>query len=210
MFWIRKANFKEKKGYLYLRETIYERDRRTLKRIPKKNGDGSATKERGKYSKKKDIYCGKIREAEPKHLITFNSYMEKVHEDFLEYKMNRSFDGIIDDFINYLLYIHEIDKEEFFDKKKKVVYYIGNGFLSKETIDYLKRFNLRNESENELERFSNRCQDIGIYDEDIIGTLYMKLSEQNNILSKTEIEVNPKIEKKEYNKYRDFMKEQYE
>ena len=83
MLW-EKKNIKnpETRGYLYLRETIYVRDKRTHKRKPKKLGSGSGYKERGKYSKKKDIYCGKIVECSMKKFINFRDYIKKPDEEF--------------------------------------------------------------------------------------------------------------------------------
>ena len=210
MFWIKSNNLKTKNDYLYLRETIYIRDGRTLKRIPRKLGNGDATKNRGKYSKKKDIYCGRIYNVEIIHLDTFKDYLEKIKkekEEFLDYKLNSSFDKILYDFVDYLLYIYDLEKESFFSKKKKV-YFTGNGFLCKETIDYILRFKIRQINSNEktdFERFALRCIDSGVYDEEIISVLYMKLSHANK---KQEEEISP-IEKGKYSNYEEFMKNQY-
>lgn len=210
MFWIKSNNLKTKNDYLYLRETIYIRDKRSLKRLPRKLGNGDATKNRGKYSKKKDIYCGRIYNAEIKHLETFKDYyinLKNEEEDFLDYKLNSSFDKILFDFVNYLLYVYNIDKEDFFSNKKKV-YFTGSGFLSKETIDYILRFKLKKgnfNEKNDFERFALRCIDCAIYDDEIISVLYMKL----NQASKKQEEEIISIEKGKYSNYQDFMKNQY-
>lgn len=210
MFWIKSNNLKTKNDYLYLRETVYIRDKRSLKRIPRKLGNGDATKNRGKYSKKKDIYCGRIYNIELKQINTFNEYLEiikKQQTDFLEYKLNSSFDKILYDFVDYLLHIYNIEKEDFFSNKKKA-YFTGNGFLCKETIDYILRFKLKVGNSNEkkdFERFALRCIDCAIFDEEIISVLYMKL----NHASKKQEEEIIKIEKGNYSNYQEFMKNQY-
>lgn len=164
------------RGYLYIRESYYERDKRTHKRKPSKLCDGTATKERGKYSKKKDIYCGKIHEIEIKIIENFEGYLKKQNKEYLEFKINSKFDDLIDEFVKYLLYIYELDEDEFYNGKKRV-YALGDGYLSKETIIWLKNFEINGNYDNfnEIKRFSFRCQDCGIYDEDIINTLYLKL-----------------------------------
>jgi len=210
MFWIKKSKTDKNSGYLYLRETLYIRDKRSLKRKPRKLGDGSGKLNRSKYSKKIDTYCGRVFDVEPVHLDTFNSYIEKkTNMDFLEYKLSSSFDEILADFTNYLLYLFTIDREEFYSEKKKV-YFTGVGFLCKETIEWVRKFNLRGSSENknELERFGNRCQDMGIYDVDIIGLLFTKLSNTKDIMEE-EIDVST-LETKEYANFKSFMKKEHD
>ena len=166
-----------KRGYLYIRETYYKREKITLKRKLGK-GDGSAFKKRGKFSKKKDIYCGKIIEISTNRLITFRQYhKENLFNEFLEYKFENDFDTILDDFINYLIYLYDLKKEDVFGEKKIAFSLSSGGYLSKQTIDYIKRFILNGDytSKIEIERFANRCLDAGIFDEEIIMTLYLKL-----------------------------------
>ncbi|MDA3855732.1 MAG: hypothetical protein PF569_05710 [Candidatus Woesearchaeota archaeon] len=209
MFREKFTNFKQSRGYLYIRESEYVRDKRTLKRKPSKLGDGTATKDRGKYSKKKDIYCGKILEIDIKFVETFKDYIEKQDKDYFEYKLNLKYEELIDEFTNYLLYIYDIDKDNFFNGKK-AVYVVGNGYLSRETINWLKRFNIKGnyESSKEIGRFTYRCEDVGIFDEDTINSLYLKLVPQVNKEDMLE-EINS-IQKsntvEEYKSYRDFMK----
>lgn len=166
-----------KRGYLYIRETYYKRDKRTLKRKLGK-GDGSASKKRGKYSKKKDIYCGKIIEIYTNKLVTFRQYhKENLNKDFLEYKFDNDFDTILDDFINYLIFLYDLTQEDIFSSKKIAYSLSSGGYLSQPTIDYIRRFTLNGDytSKIEIERFANRCLDAGIFDEEIIMTLYLKL-----------------------------------
>lgn len=177
MFWIKKTKASNKTGYLYLRETVYVRDKRTLKKSPKKVGDRTASAKRGKYSKKKDIYCGKIIELNLKHFISFQEYVENIlKKKYLEFKINSSFESLLRDFQNFLLYIYDIKKEEFENNKKKA-YYIAGGFLCKQTIEYVLKFQINGDPENpkEIERFSNRCKDASIFDEEIIMNLYVKM-----------------------------------
>lgn len=200
-----------KRGYLYIRETIYKRDGRTLKRKPSKLCDGSATKNRYKYSIKKDTYCGKIQDnIKLDHIITFEDYISKnkTDFDFIKYKLKLEFDTILDDFVEYILFIYEIDKNNFFNGKKKV-YEINNGYFSKETIEWVRRFRINKSANNpkEFERFSNRCYDTGIYDDEIINSLYLKLipdSAQNILLIKEKYEEN-EIKKIKTDKLRNFI-----
>ncbi len=210
MFREKFTNFQEKRGYLYIRESIYKRDRRTLKRKPSKLCDGSATKERGKYSIKKDIYCGKIYEIEPIKLDSFKDYIHKnIEQDFLNFKLNIKFADLIDIFVSYLLDIYEIDEIEFYEGKKKV-YTIGEGYLSREGILWLKRFNIKGDYDNskEIERFNYRCEDIGIYDEDIINVLYLKLIPQidNRDISEDYNVVDKDSPKQKHKNFKSFIK----
>lgn len=204
----------EKGGYLYLRETLYIRDKRSLTRKPRKLGSGKAYENRSKYSKKKDIYCGKIVSIEPKHFISYQKYLEDSGEDYTEFKINSRFDNLLDSFIDYLLYINEIDKEEF-QNGNKIAYSLANGFLSRETISFIKRFQTRGDPEDtkEIQRFSFRCEDSGIFDEDIIMNLYIKLIPTHDIKDiKEEIdELNKKkLIEKQFKNFRDYMRKEYE
>jgi hypothetical protein len=214
MLWEKKSSLKQKRGYLYIRETIYQRDGRTLKRKAPKLGDGSASKERWKYSKKIDIYCGKIIEdIELKHFISFKEYISQIKQlEFLEYKTSKVFSELLEDFIEYLLYSHELDKEEFFEGKK-AAYAISSGYLSREGIEFLRRFNVKQNPllSNEIERFANRCLDIGIYDDEIIMLLYMKLLPSEDAKS-LEQELEDKFEELEiqnHKSYGDFIRKEH-
>ena len=214
MLWEKKSSLKQKRGYLYIRETIYERDKRTLKRKAPKLGDGSASKERWKYSKKIDIYCGKIIEdIELINFLTFREYIQNNKKlDFLEYKTQKVFSELLEDFVEYLLYSHNLDKEEFYEGKK-AVYALASGYLSREGIEFLRRFTIKKNPliSNEIERFANRCLDIGIYDDEIIMLLYMKLlpSEDANSLEQELAEKFEELEIQNHNSYKDFMKSQH-
>ena len=214
MLWEKKSlKEPEKRGYLYLRETLYIRDKRSHIRKPKKLGSGKAYFERGKYSKKKDIYCGKIIEIAPVHFLTFENYIEKIGYSYLEYKLNVKFNELVDGFVNYLLYIHEITAEMFNSKPKKA-FELGSGYLCQQTIDFLKSFTVRHNEDNkrELERFAFRCEDAGIYDTDVIATLYTKIMPAVDESIKEELEELKKHRntKKQFQSFRDFVKGQYE
>ena len=167
----------DERGYLYIRETVYTRDGRTLKRIPRKLGNGEATKNRGKYSKKVDIYCGRIIEKQLIHFINFSDWVEKKGIDFTIFKLNSDFNEILDEFINYVLYIYDIDYLEFYESETKKVFALGNGFISPIVISWLKRFNINGNPNNlsELKRFAYRCQDCCIFDDEIVHLLYLKM-----------------------------------
>ncbi len=196
MLWEKKTSIGQKFGYLYLRETIYIRDKRTIRK--KRNPLNPAKNQRAKYSKKKDIYCGKIEEITLKIPISFNEYIEIENKDYLKYKLENSFEDILDDYVNYLLYIHQIEKNLY--ETKKIAFKLANSYLSKETINFIKRFELRGNSNSfrEIQRFANRCEDAGIFDLDIIMLLYIKripnkkeaikLKEEIDLLSKEKLQ----------------------
>lgn len=208
MLWEKKSlKFHDKRGYLYLRETVYERDKRSHKKKPKKLGDGSAYAQRGKYSKKKDIYCGKIVDVQVKKFLTFEEFItEKGFEDFLKFKLDVNFDELLGYFVDYLLYIYEIEKDTFENEKK--AYSVASGYLCKPTIDFIRRFNPRGDfdREKEIERFAYRCIDAGVYDEEIIMALYSKLTDNISLMDDKNYDA-PR--KEEFEKYRDFIKDQY-
>ena len=168
---------KNKNGYLYLRENIYVRDKRTLKRKPKKLGDG--TYNPNNYKKKKETYCGKIIPIihQPK-LITFQDYLKQEHNiNYLDFKLTKGFLEILNKFVKYILFIYDLDEKDFFEGKKKV-YDINEKLLSRETINWLSKFEFVNSPDNpkEMERFLNRCEAIGIFDEEIQNLLYLKIT----------------------------------
>jgi len=170
----------DERGYLYIRESYYERDGRTLKRKPKKLCDGSATKNRHKYSKKRDIYCGKIKEKEIEILENFEDFYSIVQnnqKEFTIFKIESTFEELLDTFIDYLLYVYKIDKQTYEKNTPKHAYALGDGFLSPIIISWLLRFNINGscDNPNEIQRFTYRCQDCGIFDEEIINILYLKL-----------------------------------
>lgn len=208
MLW-EKVSYKQKRGYLYIRETIYQRDKRTLKKS--KSNLEKVSKQRWKYSKKKDIYCGKIIVIEPKEFITFKEYILKKYKekDFTNYKLNISFENLLNDFVSYLLKIHHLKEEELYSRPKKA-FNIGTGYLSNQTIEYLKRFNVRENYnlENELERFANRAFDTAIFDEEIVVLLFMKLldDKQTNTLEKS----YPQINSESFNSFKDFIKREHD
>lgn len=200
-------SFIDKRGYLYIRETVYVRDRRSHKRLPYKLCDGSARKERGKYSKKKDIYCGKIEEIEIRRILTFKDYLKKRNIEYNLFKIDSNYDVILDTFVDYLLYIYEIDKDLFFSKKKKV-YAINNGYLSKETIEWLRRFNIRKgySSQKELERFSFRCEDVGVFDEDVVSIMFSKIMPKESLIHTDIEDKSTELEKIDVKSLREFIR----
>ncbi len=212
MFWIKKTNYKNNDGYLYLRETIYKRDKRTLKRTPSVKGNTKATEMRGKYSKKKDIYCGKIEDREPIETITFKEYIEnKLNKEYLDFKINSGYDELIDTFANYLLYLFGIDKDMFYGSKKKA-YFIANGFFCKETIDWVKRFSINGNanSHSEIERFTLRCKDCSIFDDEIIMSLYAKMMPDIGGEIEEEIKMLDKVKNKtEKMTFEEYMRKQH-
>jgi hypothetical protein len=212
MLWEKKnTKMPEKRGYLYLRETVYVRDGRTLKRKPKKLGDGSGAKNRGKYSVKKDIYCGKII---TKKMIKFTSFMNFLNFDsdkYLDYRLHEEFGVILNDFISYLLDIFEIDVDDF--ENKKLAYEIAGGYLTPITVDFLKRFIVRVgfDEKIEIERFANRCVDCGIFDNDVIIALFTKIApeEYTDVREELESLKKEKMDTSSHESMMEFMREEH-
>jgi hypothetical protein len=189
MLWEKKnTKIPEKRGYLYLRETVYVRDGRTLKRKPKKLGDGSGAKNRGKYSVKKDTYCGKIIIKKMVKFTSFMSFLNLDSDKYLDYRLHSEFSIILEDFISYLLDIFEIDRDDFENKKR--AYEIAGGYLSLITVDFLNRFIVRIgfDEKVEIERFANRCVDCGIFDNDVIIALFTKIAPEEYTDVREELE----------------------
>jgi hypothetical protein len=213
MFWIKKSKPGNTYGYLYLRETVYIRDKRTLKKSPKKVGDRTATAKRGKFSKKRDIYCGKIIEKKIVKYLNFNDYVETIlNKRYLEFKINSSFETLLEIFVDFLLYVYDIEKNEYFNDKKKA-YYIANGFLCPQTINHIIKFQINgNPDDNkEIERFSNRCKDAGIFDDEVIMSLYVKI--MPNVVEDVENEIK-ELEKinidKKTSSFEEYMRQEHE
>jgi hypothetical protein len=216
MLWEKKNPKKpEGRGYLYLRESIYVRDKRSHTRKPNKLGSGKAKTQRGKYTKKKDIYCGKIIEIKPNSLLTFHEYLDLEDIAYLEFKINSDFNQILTKFVEYILYMYDIDKNTFYTGQK-IAYEVNGGYLSTGTIDNIKKFVIRgrnSENKNEIERFANRCYDAGVFDEEIIMNLYVKITP--DLENKEEIETEIKelrkkgIKRREHNSFMDFMRKEH-
>ena len=205
-----------KRGYLYLRESIYKRDKRTHTRKANKLGSGKATKERGKYTKKKDIYCGKIQEMKPISLITFEEYLALEDIKYLEFKLKSEFKAILDKFVEYILYMYGIDKKVFEKSKPKIAYELNGGYLSPITLEFITDFTIRtknSDNKNEIERFANRCYDAGIFDQDIIMTLYTKITPEIENKEEIEAEIRDlkenKLIKQKHKTFQDFMRKQH-
>ncbi len=221
MLWEKKTSkqIKEKlesRGYLYLRESIYSRDRRTLQRKPKHLGDGSKQKERNKYIKKKDTYLGKINEISPDFYLTFENYIIshiQKEQDFLYYVLQYKFDEIFFDYIDYIQELYTLPisiskntikyygiKEEFTNLKSKTYELKTGGFLNIILINRAFNFECRKVSEvssTDYNNFSARCFDCGITDEYIQIVLYSKLIHVENIQELEEEIAQLKIQKEQ-------------
>jgi hypothetical protein len=181
MLWVRPSRNSSELGYLYLRKTVYLRPAVTLLDFNGKKGESRET--RGKYSKKRDIYCGKIVQVSMKSFDNFESYIEGKGISFLEYKLNATFEQILKDFTHYLCSIHQITLSDI----ENNAYVVGSGYLCKETIDFVSEFKPRSIYGNmtDIKNFAFRCEDAGIYDENIIMLLYAKLFPQTLVEEKT-------------------------
>lgn len=220
----------ESRGYLYLRESIYIRDKRTLQRKPKHLGDGSKQKERNKYIKKKDTYLGKINEIIPNYYLSFEDYIIshiQKETDFLYYVLQYSFDEIFFDYIDYLQEIYSFQisvsqdmikyygiKKEF-DSLKTITYALKTGgFLNIVLIQRAYTFQCRivdEVSKTDFNNFSARCFDCGIVDEYIQIVLYSKLINAVNVQELEEEIAQLRIEKEnekkvEENSFESFMR----
>jgi hypothetical protein len=205
--------YKSGKQYAYLIKTTYKRDKRTIKKKPSWQGDGTARKERGKYSKKKFIYLGKIKKITFKKYFDFKEYIEeKTNLSLIEIKTNFSFKKIMEHFRDYLLKLNNLNYEEYISEK--FAYDICGGIFCKKTFDWVLSSHIigNHQSNYEIKRFTKRCMKIGIFDEEIIKILYLKLVPdiEKNKLKKALLEEFEELDKKkEENKkvsYDYFMK----
>ena len=193
----------ENRGYLYLRESVYSRDRRTLQRKPKHLGDGSKHKNRNQYIKKKDTYLGKIIELSCDFYLSFEDYIIshiQKENDYLYYILQYSFDEIFFDYIDYLQEIYSFDiqitkdfitnfnsqhNEKEIKKLKTKTYALqSGGFFNIILLHKVFNFECRKIDEisfTDFNNFSARCHDSGIIDEYIQIVLYSKLINTENL-----------------------------
>lgn len=199
MLWEKKTTKQVKenssqRGYLYLRVSVYSRDKRTLKKKARYLGDGTAYKERNKHISKKDYYLGKIIEIKPNSFLSFQDYIIvqlQKEEDYLNYILHYSFEDIFFDFISYLQEVYDLSfsnlkseiKFSSFDlllkqkiSKQTLALKTGGFFnilLLKRVFDFIPK---RRDEINQIDFkfFSNRCLDAGIFDEYIQIILYIK------------------------------------
>lgn len=233
MLWEKKTSkqIREKselRGYLYLRESVYIRDKRTLQRKPKHLGDGSKHKNRNQYIKKKDTYLGKIIEISPSRYMSFQDYIIshiQKESDFLYYVLQYSFEEIFYDCISYLEEIYEFDihiskkdlkllEDKILRLKIKTYALKTGGFFN--IILFKRAFEFECRKENEISKvdfnnFSARCFDCGIVDEYIQIVLYSKLIHTQNLEELEEeiaqLQFNQLHEKKiEEDSFEEFMR----
>jgi len=175
-FWVKNQG---KNHYLYWRYSVYERDKRTLKRKPRRLGDG--TFNRNKYTKRKDYYLGKLIKLDPpKKIFFFQQYLKKQNIENLKlFLAEKSYEEIFDSYVEYIIELNEIDKEELFNKNKQIAYEMPLGYISQRLIQWVHSFEFNSKldptDEKELDRFAGRCEFIGISDPDIISALYQKI-----------------------------------
>jgi len=179
-FWFRVKNDNK---YIYLRYSEYIRDKRTLKRKPRSQGKGDYNP--NKYIKKKDIYLGKLTTLEnPKQIIFFDDYLKNIGiKDKNDFLNNNSYDKIFDIYLKYLFELYNIDEIDFFNKDKLIVYETSNGYISKRMLDWVHSFIVNQNNfldEKEIQRFTIRCEYLGILDLDIINALYSKICPEIN------------------------------
>lgn len=168
--------------YLYILKKEYIRDKRTTIKKNKHLGDGTRTKERWKYTRNKEIYAGKIvqKKINMERIMTFRDYLkESLALDWLSFLATSNFDKLLETYVDYMLWMHEIPKEEF--ETKNLYYEIGSGFLGKKTIDELYNFIRYSEQKNERQMFGFvlRCVDAGIEEKDIVTALFNQVRRAN-------------------------------
>lgn len=172
MIKIRKRHHQE---YLYILRKVYKRDKRTTIKKNKYLGDGSKTLERWKFTENKEIYAGKIvkREVNYKKLKNFKNYLkDEKNIEWLDLIINKDFFDITEAYVDYLLWMHDIPREEY--ETKNLYYEIGNGYLGKKTIEELYHFYSTPGEKNrrQMYGFTLRCIDASIEDKDVVRSLY--------------------------------------
>lgn len=219
-FWIKNNISKDKtratSQYLYLRYSQYQRDKRTLKRKPRKLGEG--TFDQNKYIKRKDIYLGKLIELpNPQKIFFFREYLEnKEINNFQKYIHETNYKDLFNKYIEYMIEFYQIDKEELFSSDKHIVFDVAGAYISKRLIEWVNSFEFHQKrdpkDEKELDRFAARCEFIGIIDIEVISALYQKICpeiENEDIINalKEEIEEMNKLKlpSKEIDNLREFL-----
>ena len=209
-------------GYLYLREKNYKRDKRTLKR--KKNYriyNGDATKDRGRYSKTKDLqYLGKIIYPKKIENIDFEEYLLKNKgTNFSQFLITNNYETIIKTYQSYL--------KEILGAKDNENYVINDGVLSEHSIQPLLQFEFRiNENtsaRSESDRFAKIYKRSGFHwDETELRTYLLKLkvdeaikksdtNKQEDIETETPPEVAGKVPTQQLDEfYKEWYGDKYE
>lgn len=212
-FWVKNQG---KNHYLYWRYSVYERDKRTLKRKPKKLGDG--TFNQNKYIKRKDYYLGKLVQLQPpQKIFFFQEFLKKKNITNLKlFLAEKNYDEIFNLYVEYIIELHDIDKNELFENNTKIVYETPMGYLSKRLIQWVHSFEFNPRldpmDEKELDRFAGRCEFIGISDPDVISALYQKICpeiDEEDIRKALQEEIKElekqKLKSMKYEDFKDFL-----
>lgn len=184
--------------YLYLREKIYKRDKRTLKRSTNyRQYDGAAYKARGRHSKTVDIkYLGKIYYPGEIDNIDFEEYLEKNKNLSFSELLTQDYDNIVNTYYDYLLSIIHGEKSE------SVHYALNDGILSIYSLDPLLKFEFRigedYNARTESDRFARMFKRAGfLWAEKDLRSRLLQLKVEES-LKKAENENIDKIEQAEY------------
>lgn len=180
--------------YLYLREKVYKRDKRTLKKSGFRKGySGKATESRWKYTKTKDIkYLGRIIYPKSIKEIDFESYLESFKLTFSKILHLYSYEKIIGLYVDYLYFIIDGVKEE------KMYYAINDGFLGSWTLKPLLEFKFnideRVSPKSESNRFSKIFRRCGFLWEEVdLRTALLKMKVDEAINKKGLFEISENI-----------------
>lgn len=164
--------------YVYLKESVYIRDKRTMTRKPRRLGSG--TFNQNKYVKKKETYIGKLVKIDkPEKFYLYEKYLEeKGIIDSDKHISETEYGELFDSYLGYLNELYEISSEDL--EKTNIVYYTDSCiYFSKKLTDWAKSFKFspkyHHTDKKEMERFIDRCELIGIVHKGVITALYEKL-----------------------------------
>jgi len=172
------------KIYVTLRISKYIRDKRTLKKTPKKLCDGKSLKNKNKYIKKIDIHIGQIKVLpNPNKIYFFEDYLKLKKINKKEFLEKNNYEKIFETYLEFLFELFEIKKEEVYKEKPLIVFETALGWISSRIIEWVNSFEVHPtqfKSEKEIERFNQRMEFIGITDIEVISKLYMKICPEIN------------------------------
>jgi len=188
--------------YVYLKESVYVRDKRTMTRKPRKLGSGNFNQ--NKYVTKKETYIGKLVKIEtPKQFYLYETFLlNRDIKDFNKFLEEIEYDALFDSYLEYLHELYNITKEDF--EKKNIVYYTDSCiYFSLKLIDWTKSFKFspkyHHTDRKEMERFIDRCELIGIIHKQVIMALYEKLCpkrDENEMIAEMQREIDGLDKKK--------------
>lgn len=165
------------KQYLYLVKKEYIRDKRTTRKKTKHKGDGTANLERWKYTKEGPWeYVGKITPREMTKLCSFEDYVKDQSIEFVLFLLEADFSQILNLYVDYLLCLYNIPREEY--ENKNNVYPIDGGFLCRKTMEEIHNYFQETKYEVNSFRhkwnFGEKCGQAGMTNYRVFIALYNK------------------------------------